>query len=125
MPKKEEEIIDRKFNLIHAFHSKIIEIDGLPEPKSPLRRDLWKLEQQGKEPNQHLALKAFLEKKGMNENWRSATMYQAFKIGRQALVEAANQPPTIAIGRSDAARILKKMRSFFEAIKEAKSKGIT
>jgi len=123
---KEKEISDRKFRtVINPFGLKVMEIDGIPEPESPLRRHLWKLEQRKREPDRHLVLKTFLEKNGMDEKWRSELHEQGITIAQQELLEAFGHQRTKAISRKDEAEILRKMRLFFAAIEEAKKAGIT
>jgi len=124
-PKKQKEIRDRESVLIFEFYSKVAKIDGIPEPESGLRREMWKRQQQGKEPNEHLDLKTFLEKNGMNAEWRSATKNQAMKIAQQNLLDAASAPRSVAITKKEEVLILRKIRRFLATIEEAKNAGIT
>lgn len=124
-PRKEKEINDRKFgNLINKFHHEVVRIWGLPEPKSKLGARLWKLEQKGKGLGEHLALKELLEKKGMGEQWCLKLRAVGVTMAQEALLESAGHQRTKLLSRKDEALVLKEMRAFLAAVKEAKETGI-
>ncbi len=128
-PAKETQIEKRIDLLSKNVQYKVLEIDGLPESsrllhKKTLRDVLAEREQNS--PEKHLALKAFLENKGMGKEWRTKLNEQQLEMTAPILLELlANVPRPEAIHRGDHARIIKKMRRFLAAIEEAKRAGIT
>jgi len=123
-PAKEEQMRKRRAKLVLTFWRMVTKIDGLPEPENGLRRELWKRTLQGKDRTENLALKTYLEKKGMGKEWRKETQEQAMKISQQAVLDAAGLPDSVAITGKEKSMILKKVRRFMDAIKEAENAGI-